>query len=207
MILICDNSNSDRALQLRQRVMSAGIPCAISSTSSIKDYLPIQLILTFADTFEEIRRLPYDEVFVIAIGDGFINTALNAVGACNIDTTLLYAQKYLYSCLEADNKDLLVPGICTRGIYLGEKFFEVFGNIVVPTDTQYMIFKYLLTCTSSQVFSDTDKIRKFCYSTAKKIESNVIAAHISILNKKIYDAYGKKLIKSKRFNGYYIDKI
>ena len=189
MVLICDNSSSERALQLRRRVISAGIPCAISSPSSIKDYLPIKLILTFDDTFEEIRRLPYDELFVIAIGDGFINTALNAVGVTGVNAAFLYAQKHLRDCLEVSGSDVFSTGVCTKGIFLGEKFFQIFGNMVIPTDTQYMIFKYLLLCTDSQVFADVDKIRSFCYPllvVANLSELSIRTQIITIMRKLSY---------------------
>ena len=207
MILICDTEGSDRAINLRERLFRAGIPTAISVPSTIKKFAPFKLIITFTDVFEQIRRLPYDDIFVVAIGNGFVNTALNAVGIDNIDNAISYAKNHLFEQFEISESALFQSGICFSGVFLSEKFFQLFGNIVIPTDTEYMIFKYLLFCTNENTLTTTSTIAAFCYSSQKKIDSNVLAAHISNINKKIYDSYGKKIIKSKRFEGYYIDKI
>ncbi|MBE6617657.1 MAG: helix-turn-helix domain-containing protein [Ruminococcaceae bacterium] len=90
--------------------------------------------------------------------------------------------------------------------YFSERFFEIYSNMVAPTETEYLIFKFLVFCTKSSVYADVGSIRDYCFS-GKGGDSNVIAAHISSLNKKIHEAYGKKIIKSRRFKGYYIEKI
>lgn len=206
MILICDSVVSDRAVGLREKIISLGCPCAVSEITEIRSYLPLKLIITFCDVFDSVRRTPFDDVFVIAIGNGFVNTALNAKRADDVDHAILQARQYLYRSAGIENEDITSSGVFASSLFFGERFFEIYGNMVEPTETEYMIFKYLVSSASKNHCAAADKIRRFCYPFSDEdISSNLISAHISNLNRKIVNAYGKKLVHSKRFMGYYFE--
>lgn len=205
MILVCDTTVSDRAISLRNELLDRGYPASVSSVDEIRNHKPFCLILTFTDVFNEVRRTPYDEVFVVAVGDDFINTALNATQAKDVTDAVSVAQNYLRESCVRDGGELFGNGVFVQPFFLAEGFFEVYSSLVIPTESEFLIFKFLLFCTQRSVYASADVIRDFCFPR-KSFESNVIAAHISSLNKKISEAYGKKIIKSKRFMGYYLDK-
>ncbi|MGN1409958.1 MAG: hypothetical protein ACI4XJ_07255, partial [Eubacteriales bacterium] len=75
---MCDIRMSRRAFELRQELFAIGYPCACAPISEIGKIGPVSLIITFSDVFEYVRRTPYDKIFVIAIGNDFVNSGLNA---------------------------------------------------------------------------------------------------------------------------------
>lgn len=205
MILVCDSEVSERAIKIRNTLLDLGSPSCVSSISDIKNHTPFCLIITFSDVFGEVRRTPFDDVFVIAIGDGFVNTALNATQAKNLESAISMARSYLRGKYCDKHNEGNYCGAFVPPFYFSERFFEIYSNMVAPTETEYLIFKLIVFCTQSSVYANTGLIRDYCFSCIGG-DSNVISAHISSLNKKIYEAYGKKIIKSKRFKGYYLDK-
>ena len=204
MIIVCDADVSCRAIHVRDTLLDIGYPTCISSIRDIKDNQPFCLIITFADVFNELRRTPFDDTFVIAIGDGFVNTALNAVQTKNLNTAVRLAHNFVQgSCHDKFGKSNL-EGMFVPPFYFADGFFEIHSNLVAPTKSEYMIFKFLVFCSYNNTFASTDKICNYCFG-GNVGDSNTIAAHISGLNSKIKDAYGKKIIKSKRFKGYYLE--
>ena len=161
MILICDTQVSARAQRVQEMILSLGCPAAVSPFDDIKSHLPTRLIITFADVFSIIRQAPFDDLFVIAIGDGFINTALNARGAKDEKTALLLAQKYLCDDEITYARGLSSTGLFLSPIFFSKNFFEVYSNLVMPTEMEYMIFKYIYFCSKQAAYADADRISKF----------------------------------------------
>ncbi len=206
MILVCDRTISPRAANLQALLLDLGCPASVSAVSDIKQHLPIKLIITFCDVFDDLRRTPYDNIFAIVIGNGFVNSALNAKRADTTEAALSLARDYLYKQNGIDSTCVFPFGIIKNALFFANMFFEIYGNIVTPTDREYLIFKYLIACTDGDRCADADMIKKFCYpASSHEHRGNVVAAHISNLNKKIQISYGKKLIRSKRYKGYYIE--
>lgn len=203
MILICDKDISKRAVELQKLLHSLGCPTAISPISDIKSSLPARLFITFCDTFDELRRTPYDSIFAVVIGDGFVNTALNATRAQSVDDALDIARHHLIRLSGLSQSAFYPFGVLTGGIFIGKYFIELDSKIITPTDTEYLIFKYIYSCSTESDCVDADVIGKYC-SRAATLNSNAVAAHISNLNRKSMDTCGKRIIFSKRHKGYYI---
>jgi len=206
MILICDNDISARAIGMRDKIFHAGFPCAISEISNISEYLPLKLIVTFTDVFYDVRRTPYDDVFVLAVGKGFVNSALNAKGVTYEDDVIDEILKYIFEIYKIHEKDITAFGYCfPHGIFFSKNFIEIYGNIVELTTREYMIFKYLYSHAGDNVYLTTTKIFNFCFpdNTSVSGKDNKISVHISHINKKFELACGKVAIKDKRFLGYY----
>jgi len=209
MIAVVDSSITERSKSLRKKIFTAGFPCAALDIHELAEFKPIRIIVTFCDMFDDLRHMPFDEIFAVVIGNGFVNSALNAVRANNEDEALVLMKRHLLKISGITERNMLPFGILTDyGVFWSKKHFEVYGNIVEPTLSEYMIFKYLASVADPKQFIASEKIRRFCYvrdlADARNIDGN-IAAHISNLNSKLNRSYGKRLIKTKRYRGYYFD--
>ena len=111
MILVCDLKISERALSLRDRIFDRGCPCAVSGVDDIQSQFPVKVIITFADVFGEIRRRAVDDVLVVAIGIGFVNSALNAVRVDTPDEALETAYAYIIGSIGVENADRFAFGV------------------------------------------------------------------------------------------------
>ncbi|MGN1346212.1 MAG: hypothetical protein ACI4V1_05470, partial [Eubacteriales bacterium] len=203
MFLVCDKTNSERAAGIRENLLLAGYPCAVTSISEIANYLPLVRIITFTDMLDDIRRTPYDEIRVLAIGDGFVNSALNAERVECAEALLPVMTKVLMDYFHVREEWVQRFGwFCDDGIFLSPYFFQVYGNIVLPTDREYLIFKYLHMTSRQNTYISAQKICRFCYRASKmpKEEGEAaknLAVHIANLNQKCQNAIGCHLIEAK----------
>lgn len=207
MILVCDNETNARTKALRKMLFEAGFPCAEVAVSEIGEYLPAKLIICYYEAFDNIRRGPYDNIFAVVIGKGFVNSALNAVRVDSEKEACEKAKEYLCKIFGIGDDETFPLGVAAESaVYLSKDYFEIYGNYVDPTESEYMIFKYLLAFADQNVYLSPLKIRKFCYrrelSSSENIEGN-ISVHIHNLNHRLELAYGKPIIRSKRYLGYY----
>ena len=207
MVLVCDSDISERALELREKILKLGCPCAVSKISGISEYLPLKLIITFYDQFDNVRRTPYDNIFVIALGRGFVNSALNAVDAADEDELVVEMKNFLYRDANITSKRKFAFGVVEpkNNIFFSKYFVEIYGRRFVLTSVEYLIFKYLVAFEGTKYYFESEKIAKFCYDNRKlgeEILSNKISVHINHINDKIRKANGKPFIKAKRFLGY-----
>lgn len=211
MILICDREGMERSIRLRERIRKLGCPCALTTVSGIRDHLPVKLILTYCDLFDEVRRTPWDSVFVVAIGQGFVNTALNAKRAETVDAALQTVREFLLDDAGIEEVDRLPFGVSIAGKYFfSDEFFEIYGNMVIPTPTEYQIFRYLFSCTDRDHTANAEKILRFCLPDEEwrdRDAANYAAVHIANLNRKLKAVCGKRLIRAKRNCGYYWESL
>ena len=210
MVLVCDSEISDRALELREKILKLGCPCAVSRISEISDYLPLKLIITFYDRFDDVRRTPYDAIFVIALGRGFVNSALNAVNAVDEDCLIEEMRKYLYKDAGITQKRRFAFGVVDpkNNIFFSKYFLELYGKRFCLTASEYMIFKYLTAFAGTGKYFPPEKVAEFCYDNRKlgqELVSNKISVHINHINDKIKKSNGTPFIRAKRFRGYYAD--
>ncbi len=210
MIAICDVELTGRVKALRKNLFAAGIPCVVSSIRELKEQRPFDLIITYYEAFDNLRRGPYDDVFALVIGKGFVNSALNARRVENERECVKAALDYLLQYYGVEEAQILPGGVVSEdGIFFADKHFEVFGNAVVPTLSEYMIFKYLYVNRDRKGYLTPEQIRRYCYARSLRgggsVEGN-IAVHVTNLNRKLTEAYGLPLIRSKRYCGYYFDK-
>lgn len=206
MILICDVNVSERALNLRRNLFSRGFPCACCGIPDIGKYLPAKLIVTFTDMFDSVRRTPYDDIFVIAIGTGFVNSVLNAARALN----------------EEELSSLLLEKLCdgmirfpfgikvTDSLFISDYFVEINGKAITLTQTEFMIFKYLYAFAGKGVTAPTESVYHYCFGEYKISEDKIpnnIAVNVKKINDKFAKALPEPVIKSKRGKGYYFTEI
>ena len=208
MFLVCDKTRSERAENLREEILRAGYPCACCTVSEIGKHLPVLRIITYMDALDSVRRTPYDEIRAIVIGEGFVNSALNA-GQVKTEEEILPAVKQLVlEFFHVKPEWILQYGMFyDDGVFMAEEFFEIFGNIIVPTEREYLIFKYLQMVSRMCDYVSADQICRFCYRTSKlpKNETEAaknLAVHIANLNHKSQEAMGCHIIEAKRYIGY-----
>ncbi len=208
MILICDRDISTRAQMLQDMLAERMCPCAVCSISEIRDYLPAWFIITFCDVFDDLRRAPYDDIFALVIGDGFVNTALNAARVSSDTEALQRSLDLIKQRIGVTQSHSLPFGVLNRSVFFCDYFIESRGSIIPLTDIEMRIFRYIFLCSADNRYAAADMIRKYCYSAAAREHSgNVISVHIANINKKSCEILGQKLIGSMRHSGYYIEKI
>ncbi len=210
MIAVCDVDLTGRAKALRKNLFAAGVPCVLSTVRELKEFRPFDLIVTYYDAFDSLRHGPYDDVHALVIGKGFVNSALNARRVDSERECVQAALDYLLEYRGIEDEQIFDGGIVSEdGIFFANKHFEVFGNAVIPTLSEYMIFKYLYAYRDSNRYFTPEQIRRYCYPRSLKgggsLEGN-IAVHVTNLNRKLTQAYGVPLIRSRRYRGYYFDK-
>jgi hypothetical protein len=155
-----------------------------------------------------IRSTPYDHVRAMVIGEGFVNSALNAEQINSEEEVLPSVKQIVLDYYHVQPEWILQYGMfCDDGVFLAEDFFEIFGNIIVPTEREYLIFKYLQMTSGLRDYVSAYQICRFCYR-ASKIPKNEeeaaknLAVHIANLNHKSQKAMGCRIIEARRFIGY-----
>ena len=78
MILVCDRTESARAARIREELYRMGCPAAVCAIPEYRTHLPARLIVTFTDALDALRQTPLDHLHAIVLGNGFVNSALNA---------------------------------------------------------------------------------------------------------------------------------
>lgn len=152
MILICDKTISERAKLLRKKLFSIGYPCAYSRVADMKYFVPFKLIVTFSDVFDFVRRTPYDAVRVISIGEGFINSVMNAEKVLTEEELLEAVNRNLMKMYGIESGDLFRFGVRVKPeLFLSEHFLQLRGHNYILPRAEYMIFKYLLAVSSEKV--------------------------------------------------------
>ena len=211
MVLVCDREHSERAMSLRKHLRSLGCPCAVSAVSEIRDYLPVLLIVTYCDVFDDLRRTPHEDIFALVIGNGFVNTALNARRTESEDSAVEDIRSFLYRQNGMEGNRILPSGVFAENeLFLSAFFFEIRGLRVCPAETEYLMFKYLLNFRKPGLYADAEKIAAFCCSDpAMKPESlrNTVTVQIASLNRKLERIWGHKPIHAKRSLGYSLEPL
>ncbi len=215
MFLVCDKTRSEWAKTLRETILRAGYPCACAAVSEIKEYLPLLRIITPTNNLDNVRRTPYDAIRVLAIGKDFVNSALNAERVMEEEEVLPRIEQIVneYYHVSGDWHWGHISGrYYDDGVFMSEKFFLVYENIIEPTEREYMIFKYLqMTAKQQYSYLPPERICRFCYPASKLPEdereaAKNLAVHVNSLNRKCQNSMRCYLIESKRFIGYRLSK-
>jgi len=212
MFLVCDKTRSVRAKALRETILRAGYPCACAAVSEIKEYLPLLRIITYTEVLDDVRRTPYDNVRILAIGEGFVNSALNAEPIREEEELLPKIEQVINEFYHVSPKSIYAFGrYYDDGAFMSEKFFMINENVIVPTAREYMIFKYLQMTAKQYSYLPPERICRFCYPASKlpKDEQEAaknLAVHVNSLNRKCRKSMRCCLIESKRFIGYRLSK-
>lgn len=204
MILIVEKTITHRAEALREKLFSLGCPCAVCVPSRVKEYRPVGLILTFADQFESVYRDINDAYYTIAIGDGFVNSALNATRVPDDDNAILKAHDYLIKKMCFTEENITPFGVVVPpSLFITDGFVEIYGNMVLLTPTESMILKYLIAASHSFEPISAGTLSVFCSADGKDTDSNRISVHISHINSKCAAHFGSNLIVHSPGGGYF----
>lgn len=212
MFLVCDKTRSDRGKAIREKIFEAGYPCAFCEVSEIADYVPVIEIITFMDVLDDVRRTPFDNIHVLVLGSGFVNSALNARAVPPDKDLLIVLRNSLYRFFNVQLYWLDRRGVFfDDGVYMMENKFIIFGNPITPTKREYNIFKYLQVAAKLCDYVPAWRICRFCYPAKKMPKSEDeasrnLAVHIANLNRKTYNIMHCYLIEVKRFIGYRINR-
>ncbi len=216
MFLVCDKVLSQRAIDLREKILHIGHPCAVGCISEIAKFMPLVQIITFTDVFDDVRRTPYDQVRVLALGEsGFINSALNARRIDNEELLFEELDRVRKEYFHVKDRWILWSGLFyDDGIFLADEyhFITVYSNVVNFSDREYQIFKYIQAVTRMCGYSPAERICWFSFPYHKipkntENAARVISTHISNLNREAVKVLGYPLIESKRFQGYQLVKL
>lgn len=201
MILICDREVTGRAVCIRERMLAGGIPAAVSALSSIRTFLPVRCFVTFTDVFDDLRRMPFGNVFCVAVGGGFVNSALNAVRADGEEEALSAVLQHLAGPDGTEFGFHPAPEI-----FRGQGFCEIRGHTVVFTPFEERLF--LLLAATRGTYVTAEKIRAFCSrGIPPSDDANAIAAHVHNLNLKLAAVFGERMIRQRRLCGYVMKEI
>jgi|GEM_PF-2221868 len=211
MIVICDREASARARSLRERILTRGFPAAVSPPFSVKELLPAGGIIVWQEAFDDLRHTPCDHVFAAVIGTGFVNTALNARRVPDAEEAFAMIRTVLPGALGMPENGTTPFGFyLTPRLFFAEDFAEWRGRMILLTDTERRILLYLASCSSFSRPAPPEKIARFC-SPESRIgalgEENRIAAHIANINRKFADAAGERILRDRRYAGYYAADI
>ncbi|MBO7404720.1 MAG: helix-turn-helix domain-containing protein [Clostridia bacterium] len=201
MILVCDRTVSERATRIRERMLASGFPAAVSALSSIREHLPVRLLVTFTDCFDDLRRMPCGHIFCIAVGDGFVNSALHAVRVRREEEAVPAVLKHLAL---HEREDPAFGIHLTPEIFRGPGFYEIRGHTLVFTAFEERLFLLLALTTDEGKCATPERIRMFCLSGAPSEDANAVATHVHHLNQKLAPALGDRAIRGRRSSGYYL---
>lgn len=211
MILICDKTISERAKLLRKKLFSLGYPCAYSRVADMKYFVPFKLIVTFTDVFDFVRRTPYDAVRVISIGEGFINSVMNAEKVLTEEELLEAVKCNLMKIYGIQSGDLFRFGVRVKlELFLSEYFIQLRGHNYILPRAEYMIFKYLLAVSSEKSPVSALKLYYYCFSShrlEKKRIANNVAVDVRNINQRCECIYPDGIIRAKRYRGYYVTNV
>ena len=202
MILIVDKTITDRAAALRNTLYSLGCPCAVSAPLEMKKHTPFRLIITYIDALDDVRHQPFDGTHAIVLGDGFVNSALNASHADDEMSAIVRAHALLMAEMGVTAERTTSFGVVFPPLFVAQDFIEVYGNMVRLTPTESVILKLLIgaSCEDSPVTADM--IDKYCSPSMKRGRSNTAAVHVSRINSKTGPFFSSPLIRFKN-GGYY----
>ena len=207
MIVVFDSVPGNRAAALREIILLKGYPCAAADAETVKMLNPVRLIVTFTDQIDTVRRMPYDGVPVVACGQGFVNSALNAVRVETPPEMFDKMDDYIRQIYKIhENNCFLHEGaFFWPGVYLSEHQLIVYGSRIDLTETELMIMKCLIL--AGDCYRSAEQIASCC-CPANQDDGNV-RVHIFNINKKGAQKLPRPLVESKHGCGYrfgYIEK-
>lgn len=202
MILVCDRTESARAARIREELYRMGCPAAVCAIPEYRTHLPARLIVTFTDALDALRQTPLDHLHAIVLGNGFVNSALNAQALRDDRELPAVIRRELYKS-SGITRETPFGVFGHPDVFFADEFMEVHGCRIRPIHAEYMIFKYLMSDFGSGRYIPPETILKFCFPSNKlRDDSASIPVHISTLNKKARESCGMAIIETMRFSGY-----
>lgn len=178
----------------------------MSGPVGLSSLLPIGLIVTFTDQIDVIRHMPYDDIPVIAYGDGFVNSALNAVRARTKEEIIGFIKAHICRKfgITKENSFLGEGAFFYPGVFLSSFQHIVYGSRFDLTENMSYIIRCLIL--SGDCYRSAKQLAAYC--NPRTSNENCIRVHICEINKKAEIRLPHPLVESKHGRGYrygYID--
>ena len=205
-----DKSVSSRALELRNRILEMGFPCAVSFPPFAADHLrPVLCILTFQDALGIIRHSPFDDVPALACGEGYVNSLYHAELFPSTEAMLQKMEHYIFEYLHTEKKLYFgIPGyILPSGFSINR--FQIYYRMfsLELTEREKRILRLILY--TPDIPQSYRRIEAYCfpypYHENPYDAVNTIAAQVSTINRKAVKNAGKKILRYQgtgKDNGY-----
>ena len=213
MLLVMDKSVSARALELRNRILDMGYPCAVSFYPYAADHLrPVLCILTFQDAIDVVRSSPLDDIPALVLGSGFVNSLFQAEQFTTEEAMLARMEEILFTYLGTEKR--IYAGV--PGYYLPKGFsvneLQIFYRITCLklTEREQRILKLILYAPEAIHSFRRIEAYTFPYPYAENIMNvtNTITAQISSINRKASMYTARKILKYRKEEnreGYVLD--
>ncbi|MBR4959984.1 MAG: hypothetical protein IKY52_03715 [Clostridia bacterium] len=198
-----DKYVSARALELRNRILDMGYPCAVSFYPYATDHLrPVLCILTFQDAIDIIRSSPLDDIPALVLGSGFINSLFQAEQFPTEDAMLARMEEILFAYLGTEKR--IYAG--TPVYYLKKGFsvneLQIFYRMTCLklTEREQRILKLILYAPEEIHSFRRIEAYTFPYPYAENIlnVTNTISVQISSINRKAARYTARKFLKYRR---------
>ena len=200
MIVVFESTVSVRAQMLRDYLLTKGFPCAVCTPENIKDLMPVGIIVTFTDQLDIVRRMPYDDIPVVVYGDGFVNSALNAIKAPTRRDLVRKLGKIVGQKLGITKKNSIrgIGAFFYPGVFLSAFQLIVYGTRIELTENESNIIRCLILSGNS--YRSPKQLAAYCIR--REVCENCIRVHICAINKKGEARLPRPLIVSKHGSGY-----
>lgn len=185
MICVIDNTSRGSRALIREHMLSCGMPCLLSDSEHFDRYLPCELIIV-----TEKYLIPDVRYLAQMYGNHHIISIENESGDLPIEVWKAAASYfgdisyYKKGCTALKDGDIV---FCAKKLSL--------------TDTELRIAKMLLLSEKSYT---SEQISSFAL---KDPSPSKVVSHVHRINEKAKLKTGFKLILSKRYCGYFLNRI
>lgn len=212
MLLVMDKTVSARALELRDRILEMGFPCAVSFPPYAVDHLrPVLCILTFQDAVGIVRQSPLDDVPLLTYGEGHVDSLYNAVIFPAEENMLQEMERIVFTYLQTEKQLLFgIPGYYLKNGFSVNALQIFYGMISLDlNEREKRLLRLLLYTPDLPNSCRRIEAYTFPYPYCEDIQDiqNTIAVQISNINRKAIRYADRRIIryqKSGRTSGYLI---
>jgi len=206
MILVIDKTISDRATALRRRLLDLRFPCAVSSLEEACSLTPAFCIVSFVDMLDQIRHKPLDHIPAYVLGEGFVNSALNARPVADYEELYGMLKERILHCLCASETCFFGrKGYILKNSFIVTEDCIYYKGVPLLLDTQkhrvlqYLLFRQGESCSLRQIGA-------YCFPVGyEDAQANTIRVHIANINRTAAEQTGRKIIANKREIGYRLE--
>lgn len=206
MILIIDDSSKKRKTELRNSLFDAGIPCAVVTSERLKKLEPARVTVAFAEnetqlSIVSIRAGSTDYIVINDTGRRMYNT-----DAYFYDPTVDGDFRDFIKRRAVEKHGISIDSLAEYPVRMcdGEVYF--FNRQVNLTRREEMIVRHLMFAKGE--WHSSEEVARFAFDgISGGIDDSSVSVHICNINKKSVQVTGRKIILSKRFCGYKINRL
>ncbi len=195
-----DKKESRRALELRNRILDMGYPCAVSFPPFAVDHLkPVLYILSFQDAVDVVRSSPLDDVPALVVGSGFINSLFNTEQCDSEEALLTHMEEYLFQFLHTEKTEFYnIPGyFLPNGFIITDLQIYYRLSSLDLTEREQRILRLILFSPNHLHSYRRIEAYTFPYPYHENVldVTNTITSQISSINRKAMEKAGVRLVK------------